>query len=83
MEFNPTNGVIKLRVQNMDMEAKGEPEAASRLSLQSWNEATDELEKSIAARARSTIAGLAVQDGNLADLDPRTGKRVTVEELAA
>jgi len=28
------------------------------------------------------VAGLAVQDGNLADLDRRTGKRVTVEELA-
>ena len=37
----------------------------------------------IAARAKGTLAGLAVQDGNLADLDLRTGKRVTVEELAA
>ncbi len=37
----------------------------------------------IAARAKGTVAGLAVQDGNLADLDRRTGKRVTVEELAA
>ena len=37
----------------------------------------------IAARAEGTVAGLAVQDGNLADLDRRTGKRVTVEELAA
>lgn len=37
----------------------------------------------IAARAKGTIAGLAVQDGNLADLDRRTGKRVTVQELTA
>jgi len=35
----------------------------------------------IAARARGTIGGLAVQDGNLADVNPATGKRVTVEEL--
>jgi hypothetical protein len=37
----------------------------------------------IAARAEGTVAGLAVQDGNLADVDRRTGTRVTVEELAA
>ena len=37
----------------------------------------------IAARAKGTLAGLAVQDGNLADIDPRTSKRVTVDELAA
>lgn len=36
----------------------------------------------IAARAKGVVAGLAVQDGNLADLDRRTGKRVTVAELA-
>jgi hypothetical protein len=37
----------------------------------------------VATRAKGTLAGLAVQDGNLADLNHRTGKRVTVEELAA
>ncbi len=37
----------------------------------------------IAARAKGTVAGVAVQDGNLADIDRRTGKRVTVEELVA
>jgi len=37
----------------------------------------------IAARAKGTVAGLAVQDGNLADLADRTGKRVTVEDLTA
>lgn len=37
----------------------------------------------IAARAAGTVAGVAVQDGNLADVDRRTGERVTVDELAA
>ena len=35
----------------------------------------------IAARRPGTIAGLAVQDGNLAEKNPATGARVTVEEL--
>lgn len=36
----------------------------------------------IAARPRGTIAGVAVQDGNLADVNPHTGAPVTVAELA-
>lgn len=35
----------------------------------------------IAARRRSTPAGVAVQDGNLEETNPATGKRVTVGEL--
>lgn len=35
----------------------------------------------IAARGRQTLAGLAVQSGNLADRNPVTGKPVTVPEL--
>ena len=35
----------------------------------------------IAARRPGLVAGVAVQDGNLADRDPATGKRVTVAEL--
>ena len=35
----------------------------------------------IPARAATTIAGLAVQDGNLAEKNPATGARVSVEEL--
>ncbi len=35
----------------------------------------------IAARARNTPAGVAVQDGNLEEINPTTGKRVTVAEL--
>jgi hypothetical protein len=36
----------------------------------------------IAARRPGTIAGVAVQDGNLAARDPETGSRVTVRELS-
>lgn len=35
----------------------------------------------IAARGRGTPAGVAVQDGNLEETNPATGKRVTVAEL--
>ena len=37
----------------------------------------------IASRAKTTKAGMAVQDGNLADVDPKTGRKVTAAELAA
>src|SRR5215813_7699181 len=49
MEFNPSNNVIKLCVQGMDMEGKGEPEEAKRLFLQAWNESKNEFEKFTAA----------------------------------
>src|SRR4051794_18546479 len=49
MEFNPANPVIKLCVQGMELEEKGEPEEASRLFLQAWNEATNDFEKFTAA----------------------------------
>ena len=49
MEFNPSNNVVKLCVQGMDMEGKGEPEEAKRLFLQAWNESTNDFEKYIAA----------------------------------
>ena len=35
----------------------------------------------IAARGATTVAGLAVQDGNLAERNPVTGTRVSVDEL--
>jgi hypothetical protein len=35
----------------------------------------------IAARGTGVVAGMAVQDGNLADVDPTTGRPVTVEAL--
>jgi hypothetical protein len=49
MDFNPGNNVVKLCVRSMDTEGKGQPEEASRLCLQAWNEAADDFEKFIAA----------------------------------
>ena len=49
MEFDPNNNVIKLCIQGMNMEEKDRPEEASRLFLQAWNEAANDLEKFTAA----------------------------------
>src|SRR5262245_3092866 len=49
MEFNPNNNVVKLCLQGMGMEEKGQPEEASKLFLQAWNEAADDFEHFIAA----------------------------------
>lgn len=49
MEFNPNNKVVKLCLKGMSMEENGNPEEAGRLFLEAWNEATDDLEKFIAA----------------------------------
>lgn len=49
MEFDPNNNVIKLCAQGMDMEGKDNPEEASKLFLQAWNEATNDFEKFTAA----------------------------------
>ena len=49
MEFNPNNNVVKLCIQGIGMEEENNPEEASRLFLQAWNEATNDFEKFIAA----------------------------------
>ena len=49
MEFNPNNHVIKLCIEGMGMEEKGQPGEASRLFLLAWNEATNDFEKFLAA----------------------------------
>jgi hypothetical protein len=49
MEFNPFNNVVKLCLQGMGMEENGKPEEAGKLFLQAWEDATDDLEKFIAA----------------------------------
>lgn len=49
MEFSPNNNVVKLCLQGMGMEEKGRPEEASKLFLQAWNEATNDLERFISA----------------------------------
>lgn len=60
MEFSPFNPVIKRCLQGMEMEEKGNPEAAKNLFLQAWEEATNDFEKFIAAhyvaRHQKTIA---------------------------
>jgi Rifampin ADP-ribosyl transferase len=49
MEFNPSNNVIRLCIQGMGREEKGNAEEASRLFLQAWNESTNDFEKFTAA----------------------------------
>jgi len=49
MEFDPSNNVIKLCVQGMAMEEKGNSDQASRQFLQAWNESTNDFEKFTAA----------------------------------
>jgi len=49
MEFNPNNNVIKLCLQGMGMEDKGNSEEARRLFLQAWSESTNDFEKFTAA----------------------------------
>ena len=49
MEFNPNNNVIKLCIEGMAMEEKGEPGGAGKLFFQAWNEATNDFEKFTAA----------------------------------
>jgi hypothetical protein len=49
MEFDPNNNVIKLCVQGMVMEEKGNPGEASRIFIQAWNESTNDFEKFTAA----------------------------------
>lgn len=45
MEFSPHNNVVKLCIQGMNMEDKGDFEEAGKLFLQAWNEATGDFEK--------------------------------------
>ena len=49
MEFHPNNHVVKLCIQGMDFEEKGEREKASTLFLQAWTEATNDFERFTAA----------------------------------
>ena len=61
MEFSPNNHVIKLCLQGMNMEDKGDSEEAGRLFLKAWNEAADDFEKYLAAyylaRHQENVAG--------------------------
>lgn len=49
MEFSPFNNVVKLCIRGMGMEEKNKPAEALKLFLQSWDEATNDFEKFLAA----------------------------------
>lgn len=40
MEFSPSNKIVKLCLQGMEMEEKGKSEEAKQIFLKKWNEAT-------------------------------------------
>jgi rifampin ADP-ribosylating transferase len=49
MEFSPSNTVVKLCIQGMGMEDRGEPVEAGKLFMRAWDESTNDFEKFIAA----------------------------------
>lgn len=49
MEFSPFNKIVKLCLQGMEMENQGNLEKASKLFLQSWDEASNDFEKFLTA----------------------------------
>lgn len=49
MEFNPANTVVRLCIQGMAMEDKGNAAEALKLFLQAWDEAANDFEKFLAA----------------------------------
>jgi hypothetical protein len=49
MEFSPSNSVVKLCIQGIAAEERGEQQEARRIILQAWDESTDEFEKFLAA----------------------------------
>ena len=61
MAFDPNNDVVRLCVQDMDMEEKDHPEEALRLFLQAWNEATNDFEKFLAAHYVARLTDWARQ----------------------
>lgn len=61
MEFSPNNPIVRLCLQGMAHESKGEAEEASKVFLQAWNESTHDFEKFISAyyvsRHQNSVAG--------------------------
>ncbi len=49
MEFSPGNNVVKLCLQGMSLEEKGEPGNAGKVFMKAWNEAANDFEKYLAA----------------------------------
>jgi rifampin ADP-ribosylating transferase len=60
IEFSPSNHVVKLCLQGMNMEETGNPGEAAKLFVQAWSDATNDLEKFLAAhfvaRHQKTVA---------------------------
>jgi hypothetical protein len=48
-QMDPENSVVKLCVQGMEHESKGDVETASRLFLSAWEQCSDDFERCIAA----------------------------------
>lgn len=61
MEFSPTNAIIQLCVQGMNMEDQGFPQKAEQFFLDAWNQAANDFEKFIAAyfvaRHQKSVSG--------------------------
>jgi rifampin ADP-ribosylating transferase len=51
MEFSPNNPIVKLCIQGMISEEKGNAEEAGKLFLQAWTDASNDFEKFLAANA--------------------------------
>ncbi|MEN0056133.1 MAG: hypothetical protein AAGC65_20815 [Mucilaginibacter sp.] len=49
MQFDPDNVIVKLCAQGMDLEGEGKNEEASKVFLQAWEQANDNMEKFTAA----------------------------------
>lgn len=60
IQFSPSNHVVKLCLQGMNMEETGNLGEAARLFMQAWNDATNDFEKFLAAhfvaRHQKTVA---------------------------
>jgi tetratricopeptide (TPR) repeat protein len=66
MQFDPTNKIIKLCADGMNLEAEGKNEEALKLFQQAWEEATNEFEKLTSAhyvaRHQKSIKGKLIWD---------------------
>ncbi len=60
MEFSPFNHIVRLCIQGMGLQEKGDTEEAGNIFFQAWNEATDDLEKFLAAYY---VAGIKTNAG--------------------
>jgi len=49
MEFSPANQIVQRCIEGMNLEEKGEAEAAKQVFLQAWSEASNDFEKYLAA----------------------------------